>query len=55
MPDPTPPDPRDNEDPVDHLATLTVQQMDGLRVDRLQLRLHGAVAEPRTGGTEARS
>lgn len=34
------PDPDDDREPRERLATLTVEHMDGLRVDRLTLRVH---------------
>ncbi len=37
------PDRRDPDEPGEQLATLTVEHMDGLRVDRLSLRLVGPV------------
>jgi len=41
------PDPEDDErEPRERLATLTVEHMDGLRVDRLTLRVHDGDAAP---------
>jgi len=43
------PDPDDAEEPRERLATLTVDHMDGLRVDRLTLRLVGEPGSPGPG------
>jgi len=39
------PDRTDPEEPREQLAVLTVEHMDGLRVDRLSLRLHDEAVE----------
>ncbi|WP_148613283.1 hemolysin family protein [Nocardioides rubriscoriae] len=46
------PDRSDPEEPGRQLAVLTVEHMDGLRVDRLALRLHGADPDPATTGDD---
>ena len=46
------PDRRDPDEPGEQLATLTVEHMDGLRVDRLSLRLVGPVTPPDPSGSE---
>ncbi|GEP32339.1 membrane protein [Nocardioides szechwanensis] len=40
------PDPRDSDEPREQLAVLTVEHMDGLRVDRLALRLLDGEEQP---------
>jgi CBS domain containing-hemolysin-like protein len=46
------PDRTDPDEPGRRLAVLTVEHMDGLRVDRLALRLHGAEPDPETTGED---
>ncbi len=45
------PDRSDPENPGQLLAALTVEHMDGLRVDRLSLRLHDVPADDEDGGS----
>ncbi len=40
------PDTSDPDEPREQLAVLTVERMDGLRIDRVGLRLHGEPADP---------
>ncbi|MFA6298925.1 MAG: hemolysin family protein, partial [Nocardioides sp.] len=40
------PDPRESDEPREQLAVLTVEQMDGLRVDRLALRILDGEEQP---------
>ncbi len=47
------PDRTDPDEPGRQLAVLTVEHMDGLRVDRLALRLHGDDPDPATTGDGA--
>ena len=47
------PDRSDPEDPRERLASLTVLHMDGLRIDRLALRLHEGDAAVSEGGGRA--
>ncbi|MBZ5738930.1 hemolysin family protein [Nocardioides mangrovi] len=44
------PDRSDPEEPRERLAVLTVERMDGLRIDRLRLRLLDGPADPSTEG-----
>ncbi len=43
------PDRSDPEEPRERLASLTVLHMDGLRIDRLSLRLHEGPGGANTG------